>query len=244
MYFKNSGEPFSLTILGTQLYILTNPKDMSEAYRHASTLSFDVFVKRLLQTCGSARSVVEKLYQNPQLPREHKNSLGEALHALNVQQSSPGRHFDALSTKILCYFECSLTFGAVASNARLSSGTPPSADTAYVSLTRLCAETVINASQDAYFGHYLSKIDPNLAQTFLDFDTRSWQLLYHYPRWLSPTMHSARDNLVMALASYFDAPEENKVDAAWATKYVEQEMRHLGFDNEQMATLMMLQYWG
>ncbi|KAL8918023.1 MAG: hypothetical protein Q9208_007621 [Pyrenodesmia sp. 3 TL-2023] len=56
-------------------------------------------------------------------------------------------------------------------------------------------------------------------------------------------MYSAKDQLVKALALYFDAPKGNKASAAWATKYMEQEMRYLGFDSKQMAKLMMPQYW-
>ncbi|KAL9627115.1 MAG: hypothetical protein Q9204_006802, partial [Flavoplaca sp. TL-2023a] len=108
----------------------------------------------------------------------------------------------------------------------------------------MCAEIAINAGQNAYFGRQLLEIDPNLAQTFRQFDSSSWQLLYLYPRWLSPDMYSAKDRLVEALTLYFNAPAEKKTDAAWITKYLEQEMRYLGFDSREMATLMMLQYWG
>ncbi|KAL8974867.1 MAG: hypothetical protein Q9197_000900 [Variospora fuerteventurae] len=162
-------------------------------------------------------------------------------------QSSPGPHFDILDSKLSKQFQESLEYDTMAGNHRFCvpfSAPSASANTIYVSLTSMCAEIAINAGQNAYFARQLLEIDPNLAQTFRQFGSSSWQLLYLYPPWLSPDMYSTKDCLVEALTLYYDVPAEKKTDAAWITKYLEQEMRYLGFDNREMAILMMFQYCG
>ena len=228
-------------MLGVKLYILTDPHDITEAYRNSSSLSFDVFVKLLLRTCGSSRAVVEKLYQDPPPLSERKKSLGKTLHSLQMQQSSPGPNLEDLSVEYLKYFEKTLVFEKMTMDSRYHWKTASKAGT--VSLCEWCADVVINASQKAYFGDRLSQIDPNLARTFIEFDTRSWQLLYNFPRLISGRMYAARDRLIDALTAYFELSEE-KTGASWVTQYLEREMRASGFTCREMGTLMMLQYWG
>ena len=237
-YFNGSREPFTITLAGTKLYILSNPRDVSEAYRNSSTLSFDIFVKLLIRTCGTSKPVVEKLYQDPLPSSAHKESLGKAIHKFQVQQSSPGNNLEDISLVIANYLEKALVLENMATERA-----PKAKDLLYLSLKRCCADLVIGASQMAYFGERLSEIDPNLAQKFIEFDSRSWQLLYHFPRLISKGMYAAKDRIIDDLTAYFETPGE-RTDAAWVTQLLEREMRALGFTTREMGTLMMLQYWG
>ena len=246
-YFGNLQQPFSITIAGTKLYILTNPKDISEAYMSTSSLSFDTFVKLLIRTCGSSKQIVERLYQNQSPPGEPAYSLGTAIHSLQVQQSS-GPRLEELSVVILRDLEKSLHVEDVTLYDRYGSKTfataSATADLASLSLKKWCSEIVIGAGQRAYFGDQLSKIDPRLAETFVEFDSRSWQLLYHFPRLISKQMHVAKDRLIDVLTAYFETPMEQRTGASWSIQLFEKGMRDLGFTEREMATLMMLQYWG
>ena len=99
-YFNGSREPFTITLVGTKLYILTNPRDISEAYRNSSSLSFDIFVKLLIRTCGTSKHVVEGLYQDSLPSSVHQESLGKAIHKFQMQQSSPGKNLEDISVVI------------------------------------------------------------------------------------------------------------------------------------------------
>lgn len=188
--------------------------------------------------------MIQKLYQNSQRASERTKSIGHSLHDLNVQQSFPGKNFDDLSIAFRNSFQKSLMYEELIVNKQFNLESSGSHDAVCVSLTRWCVDTVVNASQKAYFGEYLSIVDPGLAQAFVEFDTQSWKLLYHFPRFLSRQMYFAKDRLIKALALYFDAPAGEKTDAAWVTKLLERDMRQLRFSSEEMATLMLLQYWG
>lgn len=231
-------------MVGVKLYFLTDPGDISEAYKNSSSLSFDVFVKLLLRTCGSSRAVVEKLYQDPPPLSERKKSLGQALHGLQMQQSSPGPNLENLSVKYLDYFGKTLVLEQMTMNRRYHWKTAGETGVLTVSLREWCADVVINASQQAYFGDRLSEIDPNLARIFVEFDTRSWQLLYRFPRLISQSMYAARDKLIDALTAYLELSAEKKTGATWVMQHLEREMCVSGFTYREMGTLMMLQYWG
>ena len=237
-YFNGSREAFTITLVGTKLYILTNPRDISEAYRNSSSLSFDIFVKLLIRTCGTSKHVVERLYQDPLPSSVHKESLGKAIHKFQMQQSSPGKNLEDISVVIASYLDKVLVLEKMATERA-----PNAKGLLYISLKRCCANLVIGASQLAYFGERLSEIDPNLPQTFVEFDSRSWQLLYHFPRLISKGMYAAKDRIIDDLTAYFETPGE-RTDAAWVTRLLETEMRALGFTTREMGTLMMLQYWG
>ena len=114
----------------------------------------------------------------------------------------------------------------------------------FISLNQWCAEVVINSSQKAYFGDCLSEIEPHLSQAFVDFDTRGWQLIYHYPRCFSKEMHAAKDKVVHALAAYFDLPPARKKDAALTIQLYETGTRELGLTSQEMGALMMSLFWG
>ena len=141
-------------------------------------------------------------------------------------------------------FEKSLLPENVAVNIRCGLKASETADFACISLRKWCVGVVIDTSQEAYFGDCLSEIDPHLAQTFLEFDTRSWQLLYHFPRLISEPMYAAKDRLINALTAYFETATEKKANAAWVTQLFKKKMRGLGFTDKEMETLMMLNIGG
>ena len=128
--------------------------------------------------------------------------------------------------------------------SRYESKISETATFACMSLKNMCSEAVTNASQKVYFGKRLFENDPNLAHSFIKFDFRSWQSLYHYPWLFSEPMYAAKDHLINALTACFETPAEGKADATWVTHLLEKEMMGLGLTEKEVETLMMLQYWG
>ena len=108
----------------------------------------------------------------------------------------------------------------------------------------MCSNLLVEAGQDAYFGPMLKCVDPQLPQVFLDFDKRSWQLLFGLPYFLSMRMHKSKDMIISALTTYFRLPSEQKEASVWSVDVLETEMRHLGLKDKDIATMMMILYWG
>ena len=55
----------------------------------------------------------------------------------------------------------------------------------------------MNAGTKAFFGEKLLKLDPNLVEHFLKFDTDNWKLWYKWPR--AKELHEAKREMVKSL---------------------------------------------
>ena len=62
MYFGGTREPFSITVAGQRLYIITSPRDMASVYKNSSTLSFDSFVHDLDAAFGMSPGALRILF--------------------------------------------------------------------------------------------------------------------------------------------------------------------------------------
>ncbi|KAL8826677.1 MAG: hypothetical protein Q9191_003652 [Dirinaria sp. TL-2023a] len=57
-------------------------------------------------------------------------------------------------------------------------------------------------------------------------------------------MRRSQDKLIDALDCYFLTPSDQRRDAAWSIGVLEREMGRLGLSNREIATMMMILYWG
>lgn len=72
----------------------------------------------------------------------------------------------------------------------------------------------------------------------------SWQILYQYPGFLSSKMHAAKARVTEALRKYFDTPMSERSGDAWFTKAMENEMRDLNLNTQDISIMMQTIYWG
>ena len=159
---------------------------------------------------------------------------------MHNHQLFPGYQLGLLHEKFIKYFEQALRLESI---ARCSYASHPTRDEIVVSLGDLTSDVMINAGQDAYFGASLGKLDINLAQTFRVFDDLTWQIFYQYPEPFCQKMHKAKNKIVMAMERYYNAPAENRLDAAWFACSMEVELRNIGFETHDLAVMMMTIYW-
>ena len=175
-------------------------------------------------------------------PNPKAKPLGRLARELHVNQLYPGENLDLLDHKFIQSFgdQLDLEKVAEASYARRDAG----GDEVVVPLMTWSSDVFTRAGQMAYFGDRLSVIDPNLTWTFLEFDDLSWQVLFQYPRIFSQKMHRARERLTSGLEKYFSIPADERGDQAWFTKAMEAEMRSVGINTHDIATMMTTIYWG
>ena len=65
-YFKNTREPFSVTLAGEKLIILISTQDVAAAYKNTVSLSYDIFVKDRFFSFEISSDAVHKMYQKPE----------------------------------------------------------------------------------------------------------------------------------------------------------------------------------
>ena len=199
-------------------------------------------------TFGATPSAVEKMWQNPSkdiaaTKKSRINPLHKALAHLGEdlyrQQLQPGRELDILQSSFLHNIHESICWQNLSDKITVSS----SRDRKTVSLLGWCREVLLDAATKSFFGDRLQEIDPDLFQSFFDFDDNSWKLTYHYPRFLSNEMYAAKQQAINALTTYFKLPKEQRLGESWLVRTLEAEMRHLGIAEHDIAAFVMMTYW-
>ncbi|KAF1994747.1 cytochrome P450 [Amniculicola lignicola CBS 123094] len=249
MHFNDNREPFSITLAGQTVYILTGPADVTAAYRNTASLSMDVFLQDLM--CGfeitpdGTRRVYEEQGKTNEVKILSDNPSGKSLVHLMVDwfriQLSPGDNLNKLGQVTCDYFEEALRWENINDPLYvLSSSTENYKD---ISLYHFCEQLLLGAAVRSFFGDVLIEGSPNLHKDFLAFDEVSWKLLYQYPKAFSGDMHNAKDKIVDALEKYFALPLSSRPDANWFVRHQEAEMRALGVSPRDMARMIGLIYW-
>jgi hypothetical protein len=245
-FFGNTREIYAVTVAGSKLYILTNPRDVTEAYKNMSMLSFEEFVRAMMRTSGSSEYVIHKMYETPDpekaiFPNPHNRPLAKLARELHNHQLLPGKQLDDLRSTFIEYFHKSLILKHMTQHPYVSSATDHEV---VLPLYTWSSDLMICGGQEAYFGLYLAEVEPSLTWDFLEFDDLTWQVLYQYPKILANSMFKAKAKVIAGLERYLTEPEQKMGRSSWFTLAMEKEMRNLGFDTHEVAIMMMTIYWG
>ena len=236
-----------MTVTGQTFYVLTASKDVSSVYKNTKSFDFDVFVRDLMLWFGASVPAADKMYERPtsQLQGGHPNPKNKCLAKLVVDfhhhQLLPGKEADILGSSFLRLIEENLRWDKIATNQ--SYILDVSADSAHVSLLRLCADVLVDAGTRAYFGDDLNRIAPDLPHSFRRYDETAWKLLFQYPRLFSRDMHAAKAEVLDALVRYFELPRTERSGECWFNRTFETELRLLEMSNEDIAAFMAIIYW-
>ena len=247
-YFGDTREPFTITVAGSRLSVLTKAKDVAEAYKNTTTLAFDGFVQAMMRIFGSSKYCVETMYtyiphapHDKDFPNPHHKSLGKLARDMHIKQLFPGEHLNDLGNRFINYFHNSLALEQISIK---SYATQKDSNSAVVPLLKWASDVLTLGGQRAYFGTLLEEIDPNMTWTFLEFDELSWQVLYQYPKLISRRMNVLKDKLIEDLDIYFSTPQDKRTGDVWFTKAFEHEVRQIGIGTHDLATMMVQVYWG
>ncbi|KAJ4357133.1 uncharacterized protein N0V89_001708 [Didymosphaeria variabile] len=246
-YFRNTREPFAVTVLGNTVYVLTRGKDVAEAYRNTKTFSFEGFVQHMMRTTGCSEVVVSKMYapQDPtrsRFPNPKGKPLAVLARELHVHQLYPRKDLAYLGARFNAYFDRYLSLEAIKAERPYATSNPDGSIS--VPLMTWVSDFFIRGGQRAYFGDFLENIVPDISWAFLEFDDLSWQILYQYLKVLSSKMHAAKARVTEALRKYFETPMTDRTGDAWFTKAMENEMRDLDLATKDISILMQTIYWG
>lgn len=113
-----------------------------------------------------------------------------------------------------------------------------------VSLKQWSLHTIVGTVQNAYFGHHLGKIEPDLTEILIKFDSLAWQAFLHFPRFMCWKMKAQHSLLLQAMTRYFETSPEERLEAAWFIRTLEEHCRSIGFSTHELATLVSFSHWG
>lgn len=169
-------------------------------------------------------------------PRKH---FIDRAHDYYKLQLHPGEKLDIVQEPFLGSIEESLQWQNISGKYVLET----THDTKTVSIYGWCSEVLLLATTKAFFGDSILQIEPNILQGIHDFDNANWKLLYKIPRFWAKDMWEAKDLVHGALLKYFKLPLGQRSDGAWVVQTLESEMRDMGVDDQQIASILMMTYW-
>ncbi|ORY14742.1 cytochrome P450 [Clohesyomyces aquaticus] len=246
MLYHDDRKPFSITIAGRRMYILTAPDDVTAAYRNFSTLSMDIFTQDLMRGFNVSPWALARVFEKPGASMQlvGPNPRRKSLAGLTVEhfrrQLFPGDKLTQLGQVTLDYVERSVRWENMIAPAYVMASTGQYKD---ISLLHWCEDVLLHAATRSFFGNAFIEQSPNVLNDFLAFDNVSWKLMYQMPHIISDDMLKYKHALVDAIEKYLDLPQDQRPGANWFTEMQELEMRGLSISTRDMAKLICAIYW-
>jgi len=202
---------------------VTSPEDVSTVYKNTNTKIFDynIQVKDILGIFGINRQTIDMLFED----RFNGKSWMDLSHENLKLQMHPGTKLDKLQGTLLSTLDQSLNWDSVSKNLELPGSTK---NEKVVSLYRWSSEVLVDAGTIAFYGNALYRIAPTLLSDFLIFDDEAWKLYSKYPYIAARKMYQYKEICEKAFQRYVDLPAEERDDASWIVKTLEQDTRGLG----------------
>jgi hypothetical protein len=246
-HFASANVPFALTAFGHTFYVVTHAKQSAEVYKNTESLSFEEFVQGLMRINGNSEDTIRTVYSplpsdKSGFPNPEGLSLGVLAQRMHVHQLHPGENMVVLQEKVRDWINRELNLDMFAKGCTYS---PSRSSTRIVlPLYEWTSDYFVRLGQYVYFGDVLDRVDPNYPTAYIAFDEVIWKMLYQYPAILCRDMTGPRDQMMASLKAYFQIPQNQRRDqAAWIINAMEDEMRALGVDDENLAIMVFHLYF-
>ncbi|KAK0747393.1 putative cytochrome p450 [Apiosordaria backusii] len=246
-HFSNTNEPFALTAFGHTFYVVTHARHSAEVYKNTESLSFEEFVQTLMRVNGSDEETIRTIYSpasahKPGFPNPEGLSVGVLVQRMHVHQLHPGDSMFVLQNKARDWINRKLSLEGLAKECKYS--TSPSSTRVEVPLYEWTSDYFVRLGQYIYFGDVLDHVDPHYPDAYIIFDELIWKMLYQYPNYLCRDMTAPRDHMIASLKRYYQLPpDERRGQAAWIINAMEDEMRAIGVDNDNLAIIVFHLYF-
>ncbi|KAK3937347.1 cytochrome P450 [Diplogelasinospora grovesii] len=232
-HFAGTDEPFALTAFGHTFYVVTHAKHSAEVYKNTDSLSFEEFVQTLMRCNGNDETTIKTVYSplpsdKAGFPNPEGLSLGVLAQRMHVHQLHPGENMLVLQNKVRDWINRQLNLDVLVKECKYS----PSRTSTRIQLPlyEWTSDYFVRLGQYVYFGDVLDRV--------------IWKMLYQYPSFLCRDMTAPRDRMMASLKAYFQIPPNERRDqAAWIINAMEDEMRALGVDDENLAIMVFHLYF-
>lgn len=221
-YFGDTREPFTVTVMGESMYILTSPNDVSAVYKLPKELDFNPFIKDTLVIIGVPESAVEKMFE----PRfGNGKTWMDTSHENFRLQMHPGDRLDSVQERMINYCDNWLRWDKVSGDFVLSRDETGEKT---VSLYKWAREVLVNANSRAFYDESLFKLAPDLMARYYVFEASSWKLPYKLPEFMDRDMFDAKRYAEGVLERYLQQPSEKRAGEAWIISQIDRDTESLG----------------
>ena len=245
-YFKNTREPFAITLGREKLYILTSHHDVNTLFKSSTTLDYGNVIKDLMVSFGASWSAVEAIYApNPEFSGDilqqntHNKSLFHLKSDFYHTQLLPGKNFCEIQERFLRLISDAVTLDSLAKVDLLSF----TENASTVHLYKMCQRVFVKAGLKAFFGERILNGSPQLLQDFIDFDDNNWMVFYNWKGPGAQAMHKPKARVLNILEDWLKLPKTERSGAAWLIETMEESQRQLGMDDRDIAVVLMMLMW-
>jgi hypothetical protein len=242
LYFSNSREPFSITVFGEVIYILTSPRDVSGVFKETTTLDTDEVAINTsfgISDTGTEQMTRKVFVDSVKGEKAGLKDYNYMSEHVRHQALLPGAQMDILSRDFMQLFEVEMRSGTPPSKYVLS-GT--SAGGKIVSVKNWAAQSLIRATTHALFGHCLLDMEPELTDWFLSFDDKSWMVIYKYPELFAKETYQLKEELIQVFMRYIRLSDK-KTEKAWWFRETDKLEDEVGLGVRDRAIKTMQSYW-
>ncbi|KAF2276917.1 cytochrome P450 [Westerdykella ornata] len=234
LYFNNTRDPFKLIIMGEIVYVITSAQDTVSVYKN-DAFSLNPWLMDLMRQFGASDSSIRAMWSCvPDKP------VKEICVMLFRTLLNPGNYSEAMLDVLLSTVHTRMTWDQVPEWMVLSR---PSAEGADVSLLKWSQHVLLEGATRSFFGDALLEVEPNLFESFYEFDDSSWKLPYNIPDLFAQDVKRSKKTAEAALARYFALPRSRRSDASKLVFEIESVLRSGGIGNEDMGVLVLMFYW-
>lgn len=225
-----------------------SPEDAKAAQENTVTLKQYELTRELALSMGSTPAVEHAISKGISYPHEALDAVllfGNAKNPLMQRTQGPEKpysNYQPTSRKILNEFSQNICLLMQWEGLSAKYTTLVSPEEKDVSLLIWCREVMVKAATMTYFDEALLQIEPNLSEVLSEFEEESIRFLATSPL-IPPNFESAAKRKgIRIFKAYFNLPKAQRLGESRFVCDLETEYRRLGFDEEDLATMMWVAY--
>ncbi|TGO32885.1 hypothetical protein BHYA_0281g00080 [Botrytis hyacinthi] len=246
IYFGDNKALYSITLAGETLCVITGANDIQELYRNSSTITWDNLIKDMYSFVGLSPRSISQVWgeTHEQLATSDSKNPTQLAHEMTSeyhrQQLLTAVIAENLVQRIIPGLDKSLPWNILSKHPACIH---TSGDSITLSLWEWCNEVIIKSSVTACYGHKIFEINPNLLQAMMSWEAKNWKFMYKLPEFIARDIINARSEFIDTLCKYFETPKEDRSDALYFVKVMEEEIWAAGLSDHEIAGIHMLHLW-
>ncbi|KAF2122173.1 cytochrome P450 [Lophiotrema nucula] len=248
-HFKRAYKPFTIRVLGDQLYVVTCPDDVSNVYKKSTIFSWHGHMDMLLDGWGLSKEARKISWRKP-LPGELDPVMSKELNPQNKclieviedtykMQLLPGERLDTMMSSVIDKINASLTWDKLFGPFVLDSST----ESRRVSVKDMCRTVITEATTRTMFGDLIFQYEPSIVEQLSITNDKAWAYVFNFPSILIPKLHRARKRIDAAVRACINTPEKFRQGEGWAVRRVIQALELFQMDEESRVSLLLMVLW-
>jgi hypothetical protein len=234
--------------------IIREIQDVASVWKNTVALTFDPFVRNVMQSFGIPSAAVERIFQKDPgslIPADVRsmsllstaNLNRDCYHHLQSDwfkiQLQSGENLGKLEGKYKCFLAKALQWSSLSPDFTLSS----KPNERFISLKGFTRKILGDWALKSFFGEKLFEVSPSFAPCYTKYEDDSWKIFYRYPRFRTRNLHQAKEKAITELVKYLELPEEQRPELAWIFLTMDKELSYLGLSPEERAGIIMMITW-